>query len=354
MDGAIARPRDQGRGSSAEPSEGILPADELRSVVECATGAPDLRRLVRVDFHGSHSNEVFELHFGDGRALVLKRARYAWARRQFETARAAAARLRSAAGIRVPRPLALEMEGDTPCQAYWRIPHPTLDQVWPRLDQGRRSGALRSWGSLLARVHAVGAEGWGELGSTDSGPRGLAAYLERDLVERLLPACHGHWVQATHALERLAEAIPDVARAAGCRRPSLAHNDVHMGNVLCRTRPGGAVECVGLLDLDDAAALPPESDAASLEVLHGPLFERHVSPRHRAEVWRGYGLPLRAHTITFFRALHLANLGFHSALVGHEEHAGLVARALQAEVSRLEHRAVDGRPREEPATDVGR
>src|SRR5690606_19739907 len=83
------------------------------------------------------------------------------------------------------------------------------------------------------------------------------------------------------------------------------------------------------------------SDAASLDVLHGPHFER----RWRDEGWEGYEPPLDPRALVFFRGPHLANLGFHSALAGHHEHAALVGSALEREVQRARAPGHDGQAR---------
>lgn len=68
---------------------------------------------------------------------------------------------------------------------------------------------------------------------------------------------------------------------------------------------------------------------------HGPLF-CHPLPEGWARWLReGYGSEPEPFALAFYRAYHLANLGYYSALVGHGEHAREVARALDAEVRAL-------------------
>jgi hypothetical protein len=50
---------------------------------------------------------------------------------------------------------------------------------------------------------------------------------------------------------------------------------------------------------------------------------------------RAHGFEFDPWTVGFFQAVHLANLGFHSALLGHRIHAARVARALHQAVGRL-------------------
>ena len=303
-----------------------------------AGGAP---AVVDVTWREGHSNEVLQLHMQDGRSLMLKRGRYDWARDRFAASSTASELLKRQGGIVVPDPLPLpEDVHDRPVQAYWHIPLPTLEELWPRLSAAGRNRALESWGRLIARVHEVEMDGWGGLAPNTPERGHLRSFLEWDLGDRLLPACRGTWAGAVPSIEMLLSFIPVVTERQDQRPPTLAHNDLHMGNVLCEIGSDGAdVECVGLIDLEAAIAAPPECDLASLEVLHGPFFEQHVSPRQRAAVWAGYDRPLDPWTVNFFRGLHLANTGFHSALVGHDEHADLVAQALQRTVERLERGA---------------
>lgn len=323
--------------------EGLSEADrgagldcaEIQEVIRAVRGEETDGVPVDIEWNGAHSNDICQIRFGDGRVLMMKRARHAWGRQAFRASSAAARILREQADILVPEPLSLPDTNGLPRQAYWRIPDPTLADVWPSLAAGARRSAMRSLGRLLVDVHAVRLPAWGAVAGGERRGEALAEVVGADLVDRLLPAFHGLLPDAAAAVERLSSFVDAVGERAEQRGPTLAHNDLHMGNVLCRVE-GDEVTCVGLLDLDEAVAAPPASDVARFEVLHGPLFAQHLSPRWRAEVWRGYGRRPEAFLVVFFRALHLANLGLHSAIVGDDAHAELVARALKQEVVKLE------------------
>lgn len=308
---------------------------DLGLVLDFLRSEQQLAGDVQAVHSGAHSNDVLELRLAQDRRVMVKRGRHEWARERFAKSRDAARAIRSSEDIVVPEPFALpERENAPPLQAYWRIRLPTLKQLWPRLDEDARIEAMRSWGWLIGRLHSVRVPGWGESWRNGSSQT-LLEYFDSDLGDRLLRSCHGVWQPAVPTVERLLAQAPRAAEALGERRPTLAHNDMHMSNVLCEI-DAGRPRCVGLLDLEDAVAAPPESDLASLQVLHGPHFEQQVDTRWLAEVPIGYGDAVSPVGMRFFRALHLVNLGFYSALIEHHEHAGRVLGALCEEVERLE------------------
>lgn len=293
-----------------------------------STGRISVRRVV-----GS-SNELLELGFDEDRVLMVKRGRHDWVKEMFDTAAAASELLQARTDLTVPRPLTVETDASNPLQAYWRIQLPTLGGLWPELSETEKHDALRSLGALIRRLHRVDLPGWGSLLDLDTGSGGLETYLRRDLSGRLLPAVTWRWPEGVQPLERLIEVIPAVAARVGSEGGTLSHSDVHLQNVLCTRTPGGA-ESVGLLDLDNCRSLPPEADLASFHVLHGPLFNQELAEPRHAALREGYGAALDPVLLAFFRAGHLANLGFHSALVGDDIHAGWVAEALSREVREL-------------------
>lgn len=287
-------------------------------------------------FRGEHSNDVAELRFSNGRTLMVKRGRYEWAGPRFAASRLAAGLLKQKAGIVAPAPLGIpgEMTAEGPIEAYWRIELPTLQELWATLTEGHRREVLRSWGRLVRRVHRIKLAGHGPLPKARTEAVPLQEFLHTDLADRLLPATTHHWADACGVVECLLRVIPRVAERAPTES-TLLHNDLHMGNILCE-ETGGTFHCVGLLDLEAAFAGPPEADLANLQVLHGPLFAQPLPGAWFQEVATGYGEDLDPLLLGFFRAYHLLNLGFYSALIGHAEHAGDVAAAAHAEVKAFE------------------
>ena len=321
--------------AEVERSRAIHEADRaISAVLTRVAEAGEKIELATVTWDGRSSNDVYEIRLLDGRAIMLKRARHEWARSRFAASCRAAALLRAHTELAVPRPIELPEEIDErPLHAYWRIQLPTLDRVWATLDDRTRLSTVDSLGALLRSVHGIPTPTWGALRS-DGSCTELRDFLGWDLGGRLLPALHAHWPEVSAPVEALRQLVPTLVSRLEGRTPTLAHNDVHMGNVLCR-KEGEAVHCVGLLDLEASCSLPPESDAASLLVMHGPHFERLVERRWRVAALRAHGLELDPWAIGFFEAMHLANLGFHSALLGHGVHAARVATALHRAVDRL-------------------
>lgn len=316
----------------AQPDALPIPDHLVRALLPVAAPGVE-RRQVRIRSLDAHSNDVAEVHVPGGRVLMVKRGRYPWSGERLRASRRAARLLRGA-GVRVPQPLPLPAGVDArPVEAYWRIEHPTLLELWPSLSPARRRQALRSLGRLLRRVHAVPVERYGPLGAAE-GAASLAGHVEADLGGRLLPAVEGVWPAAAPAVARLtdhARRLPDAPAV-------LLHGDVHLGNVLCHDREG-AVRCVGMLDLEGAAGGPAESDLAIAQVHHGPLFAARLPAGWFRALLRGYRRQPDPFTLRFFRGVHLANMGFHSALVGHGEHAAGVAEALAREVEALDRMA---------------
>lgn len=293
------------------------------------TGGARPRRVAHRD---EHSNEVAEAHFDDGRVLILKRARHypETAARRLATARHAARLLRERAGVVAPEHLDVPAAED-PVEAYWRIPLPTLQESWPELSGPACEEVLRSWGGLLRRIHGVRLLGMDPRGTVRTTPH----FLRTDLKDRLLPAIYGEWCAAAYTTERLIGALPAVATHLDGAAGVLVHGDLHMGNVLCE-REGDAVRCVGVIDLEEACAGPPEADWAAMQLLHGPLFCQPLPEGWLGHVADGYGRSLNPVLLAFFRAFRLLNFGLHAAVCGLDEHAEEVAAAAAREVDLLE------------------
>lgn len=313
--------------------EASLPRPLIDTLRDWVATREDGAKMLDVSF-AQHSNDVAELRFDHGRTLMVKRGRYDWVADRFANARAASDVLREEAGLEAPEPLDVPPDIDErPLEVYWRIDVPTLAQLWPSLGDRERTHALRTWGRMLRRVHAIRLTGWGPLSGGERHPS-LRRYLESDVHHRLIPAVHGEWPAAGDAVEMLARAVPRIVGRVAGRWPVLVHGDVHMGNILCDPE-GGLPRCVGLLDLEAATTGLPESDIAIAEVLHGPHFNQSLPAGWDRPLLEGYGAPLNPYVLRFFRAFHLANLGFFSALVGDVEHAEEVRGALEAEVDGL-------------------
>lgn len=314
----------------AQPNAVALSEGVVRAVVR--TVAPEAAESpIRTAHADVHSNDLVTARLADGRALMIKRGRHPWSAQRFATSRRAAALLRTT-GVVTPTYLS-PPKGvcDDPLEVYWRIDRSVLDEVWPSLGEAARRETMRSLGRLVRQAHRD-LPGFGPLEAMHG--ESVSAVVEPDLRDRLLPAAYGEWPEGAGLIERLLEVVPELGRRTEGRQPTLVHNDLHMGNVLCDARDGDA-RCVGLLDLEAVAAGVPESDFAMMQILHGPHFSRHVPGDWFSEVRRGYGGELDSWVLGFFRTLHLLNLGFYSAHIGHDWHAGEVAAEARRELGAL-------------------
>lgn len=317
----------------ATPRPPVLPKDDALAAALAAVHArwPDARPLsvTRCDRHTNHRLEV---RYHDGRTLVVKRGQAEWVRQRFAASHAACGLLRRRTGVVAPEPILIPGSERRPAlEVYWKVELATLADAWPGLDTSARARALRDWGRLLRRVHRVRPRGHGTLPRAERDPGSLEQHLAADLGERLLPAVRHTWPESVDVLHALVDAVP--ALAARAEAPVLLHGDPHHANVLCDAG-GKKLRCVGVIDLEAAWSGPPEADVAVADLIHGPLF--HPLPDGwTAEFRRGYGEVLDGAAIAFYRAAHLANLGYHAALTGLHDHAADVLGAARAAVSEL-------------------
>jgi aminoglycoside phosphotransferase (APT) family kinase protein len=315
--------------TSVSPTRDVLAA--ALAAVEARW--PDARPL-DVRAAARHTNPRLEVRYRDGRTLVIKRGEEEWVRQRFAASRAACGLLRRRTGIVAPEPIPVpETERRPPLEVYWKVELTTLADAWPILDSGARARALRDWGRLLRRIHRVRPRGHGVLPRAERAAGSLEAHLASDLGGRLLPAVRQTWPAGVDVVGALVDAVPLIAARAG--EPVLLHGDPHQANILCELE-GRKVRCTGVIDLEAAWGGPPEADVAVAELIHGPLF--HPLPAGwTAEFRRGYGEVLDGAALAFYRAVHLANLGYHAALTGLHVHAAdvlLEARAAVADLRR--------------------
>src|SRR5699024_8319896 len=95
----------------------------------------------------------------------------------------------------------------------------------------------------------------------------------------------------------------------------------------------GGVQCVGLLDLEEAKGGRWESDLANVVTLHHPLFSREEGEGDWLKdfgryIVEGYGKKPDPELLRFFQIYHLINLGFFSALNKDHYHARQVSERI--------------------------
>ena len=292
---------------------------------------PDARPLA-VTAAARHTNPRLEVRYRDGRTLIVKQGEAEWVRQRFAASGAACGLLRRRTGVIAPEPVPLpDTDRQPPLEVYWKVELTTLADAWPVLDSGARTRALRDWGRLLRRIHRVRPRGHGALPRAERTAGSLEAHLAIDLGGRLLPAVRQTWPEGVEVMGALLDAVPVIAARAG--EPVLLHGDPHQANILCALE-GRKIRCTGVIDLEAAWGGPPEADVAVAELIHGPLF-RPLPDGWTAEFRRGYGEVLDGAALAFYRAMYLANLGYHAALTGLHAHAADVLDAARGAVADL-------------------
>jgi len=279
-----------------------------------------------------YCNELIEVELPGGDALILKRARFDWVDARLRASRAAASLLRRRTGVLAPAHLDVEHDADgRAIEVYWRIPLPTLKELWGTIPDRRRPQALRSWGALLRRVHKALPGRYGQLHEHAEDHR-IEQHLRADLRDRLQPAITTVWPRALPAVDLLLQRIDRIGERLAARPAVLVHSDFHMGNVLCEERPR-SIRCVGVIDLESAWAGPPEADVAQLQVLHGRAFNHALPPDWFTHFAAGYGSPLDPELLGFFRILQLLNLGYFAAISGWSKHVADLEAELKREIN---------------------
>ncbi|HLT35929.1 MAG TPA: aminoglycoside phosphotransferase family protein [Enhygromyxa sp.] len=289
-----------------------------------------------IELREEHSNLVAEVELDIGRTLIIKQARYPEMAARFETSRTAARLLRQRTRVVVPE--YLDVPGPNSTLAYWRIPLPTLEELWPGLREQALRHTLRTLGGLIRRIQQVRLPGHGALLEVERA-RSATEFLLFDLRQRLRPAAAGHWRAALPTIDELVDRTRGMQARVDDREAVLVHNDLFAPNILCEQMRDGEVVCVGAIDFEDAFAGPPEAEFAKIEVLHGPLFGRPQTEQLMREIVTGHGGPLDPLVMAYFRAFHLLNMGFHAAATGHDGHAAEVLDACWRELHALDRLA---------------
>lgn len=272
------------------------------------------------------SNKIVRLTFDDGQKVIIKQSQYDWATPRFHSAKRASELLRQQSLIKAPEHISIPKEVvDTPTLVYRYLPFPTLKELWPKLSFSQRKQASKNLGRMLRKMHQINVRGYGLLDEEHSYST-VSSFMYSDLRDRLKSAIAAKWPDVLPLVNRLmdmAKNLPDKNKEA-----SLVHNDMHLGNILCEIEDN-KIECIGLIDLEEASGGRWESDLASAITLHHPLFfSGEKNGRWLKEFGRfiteGYGQKPDQHFLRFFRAYHLINLGFFSAMNGEDEHASRV------------------------------
>lgn len=192
---------------------------------------------------------------------------------------AAAYDLLLGSGLPVPRVVHLEPAGDvTPYEALvtTRLPGVSLERSWPSLTESYRRQLPQEAGRLLARLHDVGLQGFGEPWvEAEARAATWREHVERVLAEHVEAgvACGSLSAREAERVERVLAERGHVLDAV--LRPALVHRDFHFGNLLV---DGGAI--TGIIDFEWCVAGDPELDlmvASAIEEVSRAAARRFVS-----------------------------------------------------------------------------
>jgi aminoglycoside phosphotransferase (APT) family kinase protein len=203
--------------------------------------------------------------FVDERLVVRFNARDAGVPK-FRRERVAYELLREA-GLPVPRVL---FHDETRAHAPWevlvteRLPGRSVESSWPSLDEPSRRRLAGEAGRLLARLHGIPVEGFGELGVPASERHATWLAWVRAHLRRVVADARRHdaldeatLATASGAVERHAAHL--ASRGAVPSRPAVVHGDFHLGNVL---HLDGRV--TGIVDLEWSLAGDPLFDLVTV------------------------------------------------------------------------------------------
>ncbi len=285
--------------------------------------------LSKINTLSGYSNKIVQLTLDGGHRIIVKQAQHDWAEPRFESARRAARLLRRHSSIIAPEHIAVSEVADNPTIAYRYLPFPTLEELWPDLNLQQKINAAKSLGGLLREMHQIEVPDYG-LFHDEVSYESASSSMYRDLHDRLRPAICDYWVDmlpAVNRLLRMAESWQEDHQPA-----ALVHNDLHLGNILCEVN-NGDVQCMGLLDLEEARGGRWESDLANVATLHHPLFSREEGKGdwlHGFDwyIIEGYGKKPDPELFCFYQVYHLLNLGFFSALNNDHYHARQVGERI--------------------------
>lgn len=274
------------------------------------------------------SNNLVRFSFEDGRKIIIKQSQYDWARPRFNSAKNASKLIRRRSSVIAPKHITIPEEVvKYPTIAYWYLPYPTLRELWPKLSPKQKKQASKSLGRMLRKVHQITVGKYGLINEERS-YRSAADFMFSELHDRLKPSIAAYWPEVLPMVDRLieiAEKLPDNVNNA-----ALVHNDIHLGNILCNVQDD-EVQCIGLLDLEEATGGIWESDLASAMTLHHPLFFSSKLQGSRLEkleqsIVEGYEKEPDPKLLRFFRIYHLINLGYFSAMNDDHQHAKRIGK----------------------------
>jgi hygromycin-B 7''-O-kinase len=200
-----------------------------------------------------------------------------------------------------------------------------LSAVGDLIAESHLEHVYHSMGRLLAEVHGITADRWGYMatGIVDAKPSNTAYMLDQFATKLSRFGELGGGSALAGAINRHVTRHADIF--AGCRQPTLCHNDFHDGNVLVRETENGW-QVTGFIDVENTVVADPMLDLAKTDY----YALRHDDTRRRAFL-RGYGRlpPDGSARMTLYRLHHALEFWNWSASTGKQALLGTIRTDLE-------------------------
>ena len=204
-----------------------------------------------------------------------------------------------------------------------------LSVVGDRLTESHVDRVYQSMGQLLAAVHRITADRWGYVATSivDSKPSNTAYMLDQFATKLGRFGELGGGSALAEAINRHVTAHADLF--AGCRKPTLCHNDFHDGNVLVTETEHGW-QVAGFVDVENAIVADPMIDLAKTD--YYALRDNHTK---RRAFLRGYGRlpPDGATRMALYRLHHALEFWNWSASTGKQDLLADIRTDLESMIS---------------------
>jgi aminoglycoside phosphotransferase (APT) family kinase protein len=164
-------------------------------------------------------------------------------------------------------------------------PGQTLAALDAELTDAQRREVYRQLGAALKRLHAIPADGYGDVNGQIRDPLpDNSAHMAR-LLERELRRFRHNSADPALAGQLAAYLTRHSPAFAECARPAYCHGDVHEANLLAEVAGDGTCSLTGLLDPENMHAGDPLMDFVRLDA-----FSMHGDATKMAGLFSGYGV----------------------------------------------------------------
>ena len=250
-----------------------------------------VRAVARFD-EGSITG-AYRVEFADTASAAVVLKCYEPADAWFAAKEARALSFLTAHGVDIsPRMLAFRESAPAldgrPCLVSSLRPGRTLTVLDAELTDAQRHELYRQLGTVLRRLHAIPAAGYGYINGEILDPLpDNAAHMAR-IFERDLGAFRENTADAALAEKLTAHVAERASMFTECARPAYCHGDVHEPNLLAELAEDGACSLTGLLDPGNMHAGDPLMDLVRLDA-----FSMDGDATKLAGLLSGYGAAAR-------------------------------------------------------------